>query len=82
LPIFAALGIPEVWRIEDDELEFLHLQPDGNYLAQDRSRAFPALLSTEAARFLEAGQGANKTAWIKTFRVYVREMIVPGHWKE
>jgi Uma2 family endonuclease len=78
LPIFAALGIPEVWRIDDDEdLQFLHLQPDGTYQPQPKSRAFPALLVTEAARFLEAGQGANKTAWIKTFRAYVRDVLIP-----
>jgi Uma2 family endonuclease len=78
LPIFAALGIPEVWRIdEDEELQFLHLQPDGTYQPRDRSRAFPALLVAEAARFLEQGQGANKTAWIRTFRAYVRDVLAP-----
>ncbi len=77
LPIFAALGIPEVWRIDDEELQFLHLQPDGTYQPQDHSRAFPALLVTEAARFLEQGQGANKTAWIRTFRAYVRDVLIP-----
>jgi Uma2 family endonuclease len=78
LPIFAALGIHEVWRIdEDEELQFLHLQPDGTYHPRDRSRAFPALPVAEAARFLEQGQGANKTAWIRTFRAYVRDVLVP-----
>ena len=77
-PIFAALGIPEVWRIDDDEeLQFLHLQPDGTYQSRDHSRAFPALPVAEAARFLEQGQGANKTAWISTFRAYVRDVLLP-----
>ena len=79
LPIFAALGIPEVWRINDDEeLEFLHLQPDGTYQPRDRSRAFPALLVAETARFLEQGRNANKTAWIRTFRAYVRDVLRGG----
>jgi Uma2 family endonuclease len=79
LPIFAALGIPEVWRIddEDEELQFLHLQLDGTYQPQDRSRAFPALFVAEAARFLEQGQGADMTSWILTFRAYVRNVLVP-----
>lgn len=77
LPIYAALGIPEIWRIDDDELQFLHLQPDGHYQPQDRSRAFPALLVSEAGRFLEQGQAANMTAWIRTFRAYVRDVLVP-----
>jgi Uma2 family endonuclease len=77
LPIFASLGIPEVWRIDDDQLQFLHLQPDGTYQPSDRSRAFPALLVAEAARFLEQGRAANKTAWIRTFRAYVRDVLAP-----
>ena len=36
--------------------------------------AFPALLVAEAARFLEQGRAANKTAWIRTFRAYVRDL--------
>ena len=82
LPIFAALGIPEIWRIDDDddeELQFLHLQRDGTYQPRDRSRAFPALLVAEAARFLEQGQGADMTAWARAFRAYVRAVIVPQH---
>ena len=35
LPIFAALGVPEVWRLSDRGLEFLHLQPDSTYHAGD-----------------------------------------------
>jgi Uma2 family endonuclease len=77
LPIFAALGIPEVWRIDDEELQFLHLRPDGTYQPRDRSRAFPGLLVAEAARFLEQGRAANKTAWIRTFRAYVRDVLAP-----
>ena len=77
LPIFAALGIPEVWHVDDGELQFLHLQPDATYQARDRSRAFPALLVAEAVRFLEQGRGANKTAWIRTFRAYVRDVLIP-----
>ncbi len=78
LPIFAVLGIPEVWRIDDDEkVQFLHLQPDGTYQPRDHSRAFPVLSVAEAARFLEQGRGSDETAWIKTFRAFVREAIVP-----
>jgi Uma2 family endonuclease len=78
LPIFAKLGIPEVWRLdEDEELHFLHLQPDGTYQPQDRSRSFPGLLVAEATRLLEEGEGANKTAWVRTFRAYIRDVLIP-----
>ena len=77
LPIFAALGIPEVWRLDDEDLHFLHLQPDGTYQPRDRSRAFPNFPLADAARFLEQGQDSDKTAWIRGFRAYVRETLVP-----
>ena len=43
LPIFAAIGIPEVWRLAAGSLQFLHLQPDGSYQPRDPSLAFPTL---------------------------------------
>jgi Uma2 family endonuclease len=76
-PIFAALGISEVWRLSDQGLEFLHLQGDGTYRPGDRSRAFPDFLASEAARFLDMGRDMNKTAWLRAFRAYVREQLVP-----
>jgi Uma2 family endonuclease len=79
LPIFAALGVPEVWRLTDAGLEFLHLQPDATYRAGDRSLAFPTLLVSEAERFLSEGIDANKTVWGRGFRAYVREQLVPRH---
>jgi Uma2 family endonuclease len=80
LPIYAALGTPEIWRFDDDEeLQFLHIQLDGTYQARDRSRAFPALTVAEAARFLEEGQAADETAWILTFRAYIRDVLLPQH---
>ncbi len=77
LPIFAALGIPEVWRFSDAGLEFLHLQPDTTYRASDRSRAFPMFPVSEAARFLNEGRDADKIAWVRSFRAYVRDNLVP-----
>ena len=76
LPIFAAMGIPEVWRAEDDELEFLHLQ-DGTYQARDHSLAFLDFKLADAARFLEQAQESDKMVWIRGFRAFVREQLVP-----
>jgi Uma2 family endonuclease len=76
LPIFAALGIPEVWRVSEDAgLEFLHLTPDGVYLARESSLAFPALRVAEASRFFKEGLAGDKTKWGREFRRYVRESL-------
>ena len=76
LPIFAALGIPEVWRLDGDDLQFLHLQPDRTYQPRDHSRAFPNYPLADTARFLDEAQSADKSAWIRSFRAYVRESLI------
>ena len=43
LKIFAAMGVPEVWRSTGRSLQFLHLQADGTYQARTTSRNFPTL---------------------------------------
>jgi Uma2 family endonuclease len=73
LPIFAALGVPEVWRLAGPGLEFLHLQPDGSYQAHDRSRGFPAVPVAEILRFLELGRSEEETAWARSFRAFARQ---------
>jgi Uma2 family endonuclease len=77
LPIFAALGIPEVWLLDDEDLQFLHLQPDGTYQPRDRSLAFPDFLLADAARFLEQSRNMDMPPWFRTFRAFVRETLVP-----
>ena len=78
LPIFAAIGIPEIWQLTIDSLLFLHLQPDRTYQPRDQSRAFPGLPTAEVARFLEQGRTGEDTAWVRSFRAYVREALI-GH---
>ena len=41
LPLVAAMGVAEVWRLVGGSLAFLHLQADGTYQACDLSRNFP-----------------------------------------
>ncbi len=77
LAIFAALGIPEIWRLADNSLRFLILQPDGTYQPRERSLAFPTLPAAEVARFLELGRSGEDTAWVRAFRAYVREAVLP-----
>jgi Uma2 family endonuclease len=76
-PIFAAMGIAEVWRHAGPSLEFLHLQDDGTYQARDLSRNFPTLPVAEVARFLELGRNDEETAWVRSLRVFIRDRLAP-----
>src|SRR5947209_7754731 len=52
LDIYAALQIPEVWRVEERTLVCHLLGSDGRYTLSDVSRAFPALIVAEVGAFL------------------------------
>src|SRR5436190_2473960 len=41
LGIYAALGVPEVWRLDGDSLTFHVLGADGAYAAAGASKSFP-----------------------------------------
>ena len=77
LKIFAALGVPEVWRFKGRTLQFLHLQADGTYQPRATSRNFPTLRVSSVARFLKQGRTADSTEWIRSFRAFVQEKVVP-----
>jgi Uma2 family endonuclease len=80
LPIYAALGFPEIWRADrDGHLTVGLLQPDGSYAWGQVSRAFPFLDMAEFARFLVRVPGEGQTAWLRRFRDWVRAELAPHH---
>jgi Uma2 family endonuclease len=78
LKIFAAMEVPEVWRSTTRTLQFLYLQTDGTYLPRTTSRNFPSLQVSSVAEFLKQGRTTDSTQWIRSFRAFVREKVVPG----
>src|SRR5207245_2888277 len=51
-PIYAALGVPELWRCKDQTVTFLHLVRGNKYRAREKSLNFPFLSSREFSRFV------------------------------
>ena len=76
LPIFAVLGILEVWRIKRVVLYFLNLPADGTYQPRDRSRAFAVWTLAEAAQFLDQGLQTDVIVWIRSLRTFVRDELI------
>jgi Uma2 family endonuclease len=59
--IYAALGVPEVWRFDETTIHVHQLQPDGRYAIRPESLSFPWLPMAEMTRFvLKAGTMAEK----------------------
>lgn len=63
LKVYAALGVPEVWRHDGQALDFLHLEADGTYAARDRSRSFPGLRSWEVLGWVQRADAIDQAAW-------------------
>lgn len=72
LPIYASLGIPEIWRSDGAAIIALHLE-DGQYQAKEFSWNLPFLRVADLSPFLLRLEGADETAWIRTFRAWVRQ---------
>lgn len=73
LAIYAALGVPEVWRFNGDTLSIYHRLPEGQYALAERSLHFPFLPATELARFLGQRGQMDESSLVQSFRMWVRE---------
>lgn len=70
-PIYAALGVPELWRYKSDEVRFYKLT-DGEYEETRASLAFPFLTSETLTDFLLLGITDGQTAAKWAFTDWVR----------
>lgn len=72
--IYAALGVPEVWRFDGESLTIFRLV-GGEYAPQEQSEVLPLLQRGDILRFLQASQTMGETSWVREFRKWVREKI-------
>lgn len=75
--IYAALGIPEIWRFDGETLRIFRLRPDGAYELTEVSPSFPFLPIKEFEEFIDPRPGEDQTSWSKRFRAWVRERVLP-----
>ena len=72
LALYAAFGVPEVWRFDGRALHVFVLGPDGRYQQQPSSVSFPGLPPAEIERVLAKLGTASETALVRSFRDWVR----------
>lgn len=65
LPLYAALGVPELWRHDGTHLVFHKLTPTG-YVAIEHSIAFPTLSAETLVKFLHTGQTEGTSAMLRS----------------
>ncbi|MGB8691564.1 MAG: Uma2 family endonuclease, partial [Microcoleus sp.] len=72
--IYAALGVPELWRYQRQSLQVYHLV-EGKYEMCDRSLAFPFLPVAEIPGFIEQSRTIGQRAAVRLFRQRIREIL-------
>lgn len=70
-PIFAAVGIPEVWRFDGTRVAIFQLE-SGGYVEAENSLAFPAVTGEVLTLFLDESQKLKSTAWLRQIREWAR----------
>ncbi|HQU44254.1 MAG: hypothetical protein B7Z73_11010 [Planctomycetia bacterium 21-64-5] len=71
--IYAALGVPEVWRWRGEALTAWSLGPDGQYVEREYSLNLPMLRVKDLEPFLDFERSVDESAWIADFRAWVRQ---------
>ncbi|HVA50269.1 MAG TPA: Uma2 family endonuclease [Pirellulales bacterium] len=76
LRIYAALGVPEIWRWRKNGLTAYSLGAEGKYVEREFSLNLPMLRVKDLEPFLDFELAADETAWIRNFRDWVRERFL------
>jgi hypothetical protein len=66
--------VREIWRHWGEHFRVFVLGDDGEYHEADRSPSFPFLPLDEVNRFLARCDDMGETAWVRSFREWVRQM--------
>jgi Uma2 family endonuclease len=69
--IFAAFGVPEIWRFDGEKMQILKLE-DSQYSEITNSLALPKVTAENLSEFLEKSETLNRLAWITEVRTWAR----------
>ncbi len=72
LPIYAAVGVPEVWRYDGQQVTISNLQ-DKTYQSQAESKAFPGLTSSALSQFIAQSKTLDRLDWAQRIREWARQ---------
>jgi Uma2 family endonuclease len=70
-PIYAALGVPEIWRYDGQALTIYHLK-EGQYITAASSQALPMLTSGTLTEFLNRSQYEDQYETLLAFEQWLQ----------
>jgi Uma2 family endonuclease len=77
LPIYAAVGVPEVWRYDGEQVTIYRLEGE-SYGTEARSAVLPPLTGEVATNFLDESTQLKSTVWLRRVREWARTHSVIG----
>jgi Uma2 family endonuclease len=75
-PIFAAIGVPEVWRYAENALT-IHVLRGGHYVEAPGSDMLPPLTGELLTSFVHAGLRERRPKWLGRLRKWARSAARP-----
>lgn len=72
-PIFADLGVPEVWRYEGQSLTIFKLEGE-SYIAQASSGVLPGVTCDGLTELISNSRQTKRTAWLRGVREWARTL--------
>jgi len=76
LAIYAALGVPEVWRLEKSKMTFHVLGAAGHFEVATASYAIPLVTPADLLYFIRrARRASDENAVTRDFRVWIRKRL-------
>ncbi len=71
--IFAAFGVPEIWRFDGEQIEILKLE-NGKYFPIENSLALPLVTPEKLTEFIKGSQTLSRLEWIGKVRDWAKSV--------
>lgn len=71
--IFAAFGVPEIWRFDGERIEILKLE-NGKYVLIENSLSLPKVTPEILTVFIEKSQTVSRLEWINEVRAWAQSI--------
>lgn len=70
-PVFARVGVPEVWRFDGSRLAIYELV-EGDYREQETSLVFPTVTAADVTAFIKESETMERPDWMRKVRSWAR----------
>jgi Uma2 family endonuclease len=78
MAIYAALAVPELWRLDGSVLTFHVLGAGGRYAMSPHSAAFPLVSAPDLVGFLSLRSTLDENTVVRQFREWFRQRVAAG----